>query len=325
MKDSKPIIKVSLPSAPALLLKASSQSDFTMWYNHIKLSTINAYAKKKLDDFSKSLIKMEQEIARSDKKEIAQYFTDVDAVLKFEECRNIAFENMGGYKREYRYLGELYDALQTFTTMCKLEKYNDAFSCAKKVHRMVTEFSMKEMSEDEPLAEDLINIEELEGLIRNMLRSLTTEDMVKTIATTLEIAEKEGLEKLKGTENTLFACLSRNLLKKIEAAQNEARSASKGKVTSQDLRLLAIPIARYKKTLQWTMPNILREIGLKQENFWGRKAMSMRVGASDRSSAGMFLPKSNTKIPMAFGAINFRNSGPGMLGDVRENTGMLDM
>eukprot|EP01022_Parablepharisma_sp_SALTPOND_P014654 TRINITY_DN2010_c0_g1_i1.p3 TRINITY_DN2010_c0_g1~~TRINITY_DN2010_c0_g1_i1.p3 ORF type:complete len:417 (-),score=46.26 TRINITY_DN2010_c0_g1_i1:937-2187(-) len=321
LKDSKPIIKISLPSTPALLLKASSQADFVMWYNNIQLSTINAHTKKKLEDFEKALVRLEQEVARTDKKEVASFFTGIDAVLKSEESRSAVFENLQNYKPEYLYLGELYDILQTFDTMCKLGKYNDALSCGKRVYKMLTNFNLKEMSEED---KDFLNEQILEDEVRHMMKSLVSEEIVGKIAKTLEEIEKEGPEKIKEVENVLFSDVTSNLLEKVKAARSEIRAFSRNKITIQDLKLMTIPVSRQKKSLQWTKPKLLREFGVREENFLRFKPASVRLPGYSRNG-GMLLAKGASSV------ITFRRHDisdletTGAFIDTREDTGMLDM
>ncbi len=274
-KDGKPLIKIILPpSEPVLLLKPYNQSDFVAWYNGIQFSTLNARTKKKLDDFNKAVAKMEQETARADKMDLISFYSGVDAMLKTEQNRTVLFNAFEEHKTEYHYLRELHENIQSYETMCKLGRFDHAYTYARKVQKMVTDFKLEPEEEDifdKAYADDLgreqqreeVADQVLECDVREMMKSLTNAKMLESLAATLDKAEKESAQPILDTG--IMAELLRALTEKFKQIHTELCVRRFGKLSSYDLRLIAIPMTRYKKTLGWTTPAVLKELGMAQD------------------------------------------------------------
>ncbi len=362
-KDGKPLIKVSTaPQDEPLLLKAANQGEFAAWYNGIQFSTLNSRSKKKLEDFNKALTKLEQETAKTDKIDLISFYSGVDSLLKTEENRKVLFETLEESRPEYRYLRELYDCIQNFDTMCKLGRFDHAITYAQKVRKMLTDFKVESRVEDErdilfahaadepneELPEDLVAKAQLEASVKEMMKSLANDTTLTNLAALLEKAEKEDVQQvLTRTPTGIFSDLFRALVEKLKAVHHELFVANRGRMTSRDFRLLAIPMARYRRSVRWDTPGILRELGmLRDQSPLVKKAASVLIQQSEDprakpvsvSSVFSFfrgisssvllrgLDKSNTTM----GAIHTSNSNGNLSNvddekDEDEEAGMLDM
>ena len=234
------IIRITLPSVFALLLKPNSSSQFNIWYNNLKYSVTNIQINKKLDNYNQALSKLECSISTIDKKIVNSLFTGTKVILQTQEGMAAVFENLTAYKPEYKYLVDLYGNLQVFDTMCKLQRFSSALSCAEEILDIITNFDLKKYSDkyDKQLEED----------VKNMMSSIIDKKIIDDIQIKLENFKITDISKINDIK--LFNELSSNLLEKIESIRTEIRINKRALIPIQDLKLLMIPINYYKKANQ---------------------------------------------------------------------------
>jgi len=256
---NKGIIKVSIPDAPCLLLKTKNQKEFNVWYSNIKVFIVNSKTRATFKQLEKTLKKIENAIARTDKKEVLAVLSDIESVLKTEERRIALFKGLGRHKPEYKHLGELYNLILAFSTMQKLNKSNSAISSAKEIYKMITDFRI----------EDKHNTN-LEQNINDMFKSIANKEIIENIDKNIKLYEAGN------TVSGIFNPLTQNILNTIEALRNEILGKTKRALTVQELELLAIPISMYKKSINWIMPRILQDLKFYQANLTAYKKYTTR-------------------------------------------------
>jgi len=323
-KDNKPLIKLSINNAPALILKPNNQQDFISWFNFIQMSAMNATGKKKLEDFGKALGKLEIDMSEIDKNEITTLFSGIEHILKSETSRTLMFEQFSNANRKFSYLGVLYDTLQNFQMMSKFGRLSNSLDCARKIYKIVTNFDLQEMGNEEDKCalvyneEDLNRPEEpLQIEVKEMMKTIVNPEILQSIKTDIEFIEKEGFPALKQKSELIFSELTKKLYIKIEETQKETfKTNSK----NQELKLLSIPVTKLKKSLQWSMPNLFINLCARSVNFLEKKAASMYIKGGTPNPKSMLMPPK----------INWSKSnylGNDKVGTTRDesDTGILDM
>lgn len=256
-KDNKFVIKIDVPSSPSVLLKASNPKEFGIWYNTIQLRIVNLNTDNTMRYFEKGLEKVEYGIARVDKKEVTAMFLSVEMAMKTEERRTAMFEDFARYSLKYKYLEDLYNSIKAFETMCKLGKTNNAVSCANAVHKMVTNFELKDV-------DDNSFDSELEMDVRKMMREVGNSGFAENIPQRIKALEGSSPESARSCE--LFKELMASLHRKIEEVRTELHNSKDVLVENQEFKMLAIPISFYKKACHWTMPTLLNQLMNKSDD-----------------------------------------------------------
>lgn len=239
-----------------------------MWYSSIYFSAMNAHANRKFESLDKALARLEQATERADKKDLLSMLRSVDGMLRFPESRAVLFDELSQFKQEYRCLGELYNAMQGFRTQLATGQTEAALQQARQIHGMLAEFNAtsdeeKKVSSPDPTRESMMEDMQNEYLkqdVRALMRGMATGEMLGRMAEGLESAAtlpQIGAEVLPEIEA--------KLVQKIKLAANEVRASSDHRIGAGSIRLLTIPMVRFRESLRWSAPSLLYELGMRPD------------------------------------------------------------
>ncbi len=269
-RDSKPLIKIDTPSSQLLVLKANSQTDFKMWYNSLYFSAMNAHAKRKFEDFDRVVGRLEQDNERADKKDLLSILCGIEGMLKYPESRAVLFDELEQSKPEYRYLGDLHNMLQEFKLQVEVGQHKEAAEKAKMIHNMLTQFSISGVQKEdtkgdfsrEDMMEDMQN-KYLEVDVQQLMKSVADSSLAAKLAAAIVAAEQDpssvaciGAEVIRNIEQ--------GLVKRIKEISDEAHRSPQSRSSGDSLKLLTIPVTRFKQSIRWSAPSILHEMGVER-------------------------------------------------------------
>ena len=281
-RDGMRLIKIDTPSSLSVVFKANDMTDFDMWYNSIYFSAANAHAKRKIEDLTTAVTKLEMENVKTDEEIVKAFFEGVDGMLTTEESRRVLFEEITNKLPANKYLGELYDMITEYKELESVQQFVKAVEIAKKIYKMVTNFDLSEFQkEDQPKVaseatgkRDILMVcmedEYLEKDVRDLMKSLSTPETLAKIRTALELIDKQGMaiSISKGINFNLFAELKLDLIQKIKEANNEKGPDSQ--LQSKPFDILTLPTKRYNRILQWFEPRLPQYLSVSPESENGR-------------------------------------------------------
>ncbi len=276
-KDNKPLIKIDSPSSQLLVLKSSSQTDYMMWYNSIYFAALHAHAKRKMEEFDKALIRLEQENSRTDKKDVASFFYGAEGMLKVDESKELLFGKLADYKEECKYLGQLYDLIGEYKGYCECGQTVGAIKRLSKIHQMITDFKLgddedpnsdsaaefspaaaEEEAKEKPQLTRISMMEDMQKTYMEMdfkatIKEIVTESIIERITLALKDSEASSASASKPPPMDLFKELEAALIAKFKTYYLEMYASDEAMRDS--LQLLTIPVERFKKMLHWTPPS----------------------------------------------------------------------
>ena len=270
-KSSKQLIRIELSETQSMILECKSKLD----YETIKASTDRAQEKKAFEDLNTEITKLEKEMSEIERRNIEAYLSGIDEILRSEDGRMILFQNFEDIKSEYKYLGKLYDVLNQFTLMSQLRRHTQAYNFAKQVYETLANPTLEEIVEEEKKQGEPIEIfvmpkddsdGELAKKVREMLKEIANEEALKKIKETLDLINKDGVANTleKGIGNTMLDEVKANFRKKMESIYlNEMlpKPEEYGKISREIMRLLTLPITRYKANVRWKVPRVANGFG----------------------------------------------------------------
>lgn len=246
-KGREPVMKISIPHAPSLLLKAKNQKEFNVWFSNIQVSVVNSKARATFKQLDKLVRKLENCVARTDRREVTATFSSTESALRTEERRAALFDGLSRFRPECKCLADLYNQILLFSTMQRLGKAGSAIACAKEIYRMVTEFRFE-------------GSERLEAEVRSLIQSVASKEIVQEI--------EKGIKECEASNSVheIFNPLIQSIMNTIDTIRNEIAGKARMALTTQDLKLMAVPISLYKKSINWSMPVMLTDLKVLHAN-----------------------------------------------------------
>jgi len=246
-----------------------------MWLNSIYYAAVHAHSKWKLDEFDKSLNKLEQNNAKNDMKDTIEMFTGIEGLIKLEEGKDILFKVLEDYRAEYKYVCEVYELINTYKIFSEAGQIGGAMEKAKKIYKMITEFKLinpeldGERKEPSPSSrKDLLkDLEEpyIEEDFIELMKQITSESQKKQI---LDFISQPQPYKNAGPK--LFDDLESQVFQKLKSTYEETKSQDKPQRNS--LKILTVPINRLKKSMNYTPQLFLEDFIHRQHLFEDRAA-----------------------------------------------------
>ena len=253
-----------------ILLKADSRRNYDIWYNAIMNSVSNIESDNKIKSYEKSIRKLENTISQIDRKEVASLFSLKEEALKTENRRSVIFDSLICYDNKYEFLGDLYNLIASYDTMRKLKQYKIALSSAKSVYEIINISDANSDNDNED---------------KEIIQTITDEKISKELKIKLDKAETEGPEAIANED--LFSDLMKNLINKIIEVRTKIQTNTQNILSSiQDWNLLSLPVSFYKRSNQWTMPQVLEYFGKNSINNF-QKSSTVKIGPSEKLSANI--------------------------------------